>query len=1307
MTTPVRRQYLQIKRQYPDAILFFRLGDFYETFDEDAKIVAQVCDIALTSRPVGKGVRVPLAGVPYHAADTYIAKLLKAGYKVAICEQEGNTPVKGLVPRRVVRVVTPGTLIEPHLLPEKANNYLAAVVWDEKGAGLAYADISTGEFAATQIRGEEWERQVHEELARLRPAEILFPSHDPHAPDHPVPPLLHDAPGTLSPYEAWRFDEDTARNALHAHFRVESLAGFGIEGLPLAVRAAGALLAYIQATQPDALKQLQSLHTYTLDQFMALDEATRRALELVETMREGTVRGSLLWVLDKTLTPMGGRLLRKWLLQPLVDIPPIERRLDMVEAWYEDGLRRAEARDLLRGLGDLERWTNRVLQGAAQPRDLVGLREALGRLPALRDLVTEVVMGLTPDHPLADLARRLDACEDVHDLLVRAIAEEPPATTGHPGLIAAGFSEELDATRRAATEGKTWIANLERRERERTGIKNLKVGYNKVFGYYIEVTKPNLHLVPDDYVRKQTLVNAERFITPELKEYESLVLNAQERIVELETRLFREVVAQVAQHAHRLLETARAVAELDVVLALAEVAVANNYVRPRLADDREIHIRAGRHPVVELTQDAPFIPNDTHITPEAPIHILTGPNMAGKCVTGDTIVFTTEGPRYIKDLQPAPAPEDTFVPLNVHVRGRRAVRKATHFYVGGRQRTVKVTTRMGFVLEGTPEHRVWVRDVDGTEKWRRLDALQPGDVVAVAYGFDMWGENTRLETPRARGLPKVIQRTLPTELDTDLAYLMGLLVGDGTLTYRDSIYLSTADAFISQEFTRIAWRLFGYRVKKKRNGKDHYISSKQIRVFLEELGLGYHRAHEKYVPPIIFNAPRHIVVAFLQGLFDTDGFAEKRYGNIRYSTSSQRLAREVQMLLLNLGILASLHPKKTKTRTSYRLSIDGENAIRFYDIVGFRLPRKQARSQRISNIRRPNVGGIPHLERQLKEVQQRIVAHTEKQETLKSVKNVNSIFYTYIPNGRNVSYAKLGELIDYCVRNGVNCEELEEIYANRYFYDRVVHVETGEGDVFDLSVAEEHAYIANGFISHNSTYLRQVALVTLMAQIGSFVPAEEAHIGIVDRIFTRIGAGDEIHRGQSTFMVEMLETANILHHATSKSLVVLDEVGRGTSTYDGMSIAWAIVEYIHNHPRLRCRTLFATHYHELTQLAEHLPGVRNFRVDVAEEGEKIVFLHKIVPGGADKSYGVHVAELAGLPRQVVQRAREIMADLETNGAAPAPTPRKRHREPEVVQLPLFTEEHPVLEVLRSLDINQMTPLEALNMLYKLQQQVKE
>jgi len=872
MTTPVRRQYLQIKQQYPDTILFFRLGDFYETFDEDARVVAQVCDIVLTSRPIGKGQRVPLAGVPYHSADTYIAKLLQAGYKVAICEQEGNTPVRGLVPRRVTRVVTPGTLVEPHLLPEKANNYLVALAWDDRGAGIAYADISTGEFAATQIRGSEWKRQAQEELARLRPAEVVFPSRDPHGPDPEVPSFLHGLSTTHSPYEAWRFEEETARDLLQEHFGVGSLAGFGVDGLPLAIRSAGGLLAYLQETEPTALGQLQALHTYSLSQFMALDEATRRALELVETMREGTVRGSLLWVLDQTRTPMGARMLRKWLLQPLLEVAPLNKRLDMVQAWLEDTPRRVDLRNALRGLGDLERWTNR-----ASPRDLVGLRQALARLPRIHETVTEVVGALTDDHALSALLQDLDPCEDVYDLLARAIAEEPPATTGHPGIIAPGFSEELDALKRTAGDARGWIAGLERRERERTGIKSLKVGYNKVFGYYIEVTKANTHLVPDDYVRKQTLVNAERYITPELKDYESQVLNAQDRIIEVETQLFREVMQRVAGQGKRLLAAARALAQVDVVASLAEVALANRYVRPNLAEDRVVRIRGGRHPVVEVTQEEPFVPNDTHITPEAPIHILTGPNMAGK-----------------------------------------------------------------------------------------------------------------------------------------------------------------------------------------------------------------------------------------------------------------------------------------------------------------------------------------------------------------------------------------------------------------------------------------------------STYLRQVALIVLLAQIGSFVPAEEAHIGLVDRIFTRIGASDEIHRGQSTFMVEMLETANILHHATDKSLVILDEVGRGTSTYDGLAIAWAAVEYIHNYPRLRCRTLFATHYHELTELGDHLPGVRNFRVDVAEEGGRVVFLHKIVPGGADKSYGVYVAELAGMPRQVVLRARELMADLETNGAVVTPgvslastRTRGPGRRPEALQLPLFLEEHPVVKVLRELDINQMTPLEALNTLYELRRQVTD
>ncbi len=806
MTTPVRRQYLQIKRQYPDTILFFRLGDFYETFDEDAKIVARVCDIALTSRPIGKGQRVPLAGVPYHSADTYIAKLLKAGYKVAICEQEGNTPIKGLVPRRVVRVVTPGTLIEPHLLPEKANNYLAALIWDERGAGLAYVDISTGEFAATEIRGEEWERRTREELARLHPAELIIPQADNFESDDAWPEWLRSLDTTISPYAIWRFDEETARTRLREHFHVQSLAGFGIEGKPLAARAAGALLAYVEDTQPSALSQLNALHTYSLDEFMTLDEATRRALELVETMREGTTRGTLLWVLDKTQTPMGARLLRRWILQPLLDVKALNTRLDMVQVWVNHTIQRMALRNALHGLGDVERWTNRIIQRAANPRDLVGLREALTRLPEIHTLLSQVLTNLPEEHPLHTLARKLDTCSDVADLLTRGLAENPPATTGHPGLIAPGYSEELDNLKRAASDAKTWIAGLEQKERERTGIKNLKVGYNKVFGYYIEVTKANTHLVPSDYVRKQTLVNAERYITPELKEYESLVLNAQERIIELETTLFREIIEHIARQGPRLLQTARALAELDVFLALAHVAVANDYTRPELAEDKIIDIKAGRHPVVELTQETPFVPNDTLLEPQAPIHILTGPNMAGKCVIGSTMVFTESGPRYIEDLQPAPAPDNTFLPLGLRVQGKKSQRLATHFYVGGHQHTIKITTHMGFILEGTPDHRVWVKTPQGEEQWRRLDELQPGDVVTLACGFDMWGNQTHLHTPRARALHP---HPLPQTLDEDLAYLIGMLVKAGTLTYRDKVYLSTTDPSVAEKFTRIAGHIFG------------------------------------------------------------------------------------------------------------------------------------------------------------------------------------------------------------------------------------------------------------------------------------------------------------------------------------------------------------------------------------------------------------------------------------------------------------------------------------------------------------------
>lgn len=915
MTTPVRRQYLHIKRQHPDAIVFFRLGDFYETFDEDAQVVSRVCDIVLTSRPVGPDQRVPLAGVPYHSADTHIARLVKAGHKVAIVEQvggglsshlrtemshggidaaSGGPAVRGLVHREVTRVVTPGTIVEPALLDAGRNNYLAACVIDQRAIGLAYVDISTGEFSATQITSQEPVVVLFEELARLQPAELLMPATQ--AP--PALPGLWSTDVVVTTRDAWRFDMDAAHRALLEHFEVATLDGFGLAGKALAIRAAGAIVQYLSETQPGVLANLTRVVTFRTDQYMTLDTATRRNLEITQTIRTGSVNGSLLGVLDLTVTPMGARQLRQWLQQPLLSTEAINHRLDSVEQMVRDSATRITLRSHLKRCVDIERMANRAVQGIIRPRELLALAQTLRAIPSLcaalatpglPDQSGEEYSGRPdsatrcPGTTLETIASALDPCSDASDLIEQAIAEDPPASATSPGVIRRGFAAELDEVLHNARDAREWIGGLEVRERQRTGIKNLKVGFNKVFGYYIEVSKSNLGSVPADYIRKQTIVNGERYITPELKEYESRVLNAEERQTEIELRVYREVCAQVAAHGARLLATARALAELDTHIALAEAAVRNDYVRPEVAEDACLEITAGRHPVVELAvvehrSATGFVPNDVRMTDDQSILVITGPNMSGK-----------------------------------------------------------------------------------------------------------------------------------------------------------------------------------------------------------------------------------------------------------------------------------------------------------------------------------------------------------------------------------------------------------------------------------------------------STYLRQVALICLMAQIGSFVPARRARIGLVDRIFTRIGAEDIIHSGQSTFMVEMVETANILHHATPRSLLILDEIGRGTSTYDGLSIAWAVVEHIHNDPGLRARTLFATHYHELTALASLLPRVANYNVAVSDEGGRVVFLHKIVPGGADRSYGIHVAQLAGLPRAVVNRAQEILSRLEQadNGAAgalvPHSSPETAPAEPardhgaQVRQLSLFADEpHPVVEVLRAVDVNSITPLEAISKLYELQ-----
>jgi DNA mismatch repair protein MutS len=1034
---------------------------------------------------------------------------------------------------------------------------------------------------------------------------------------------------------------------------------------------------------------------------MRLDANTRRNLEITETIRDRGKRGSLLGVLDETLTPMGGRLLRSRLAQPLLARQELEERLDEVQALYDETILRGKVRESLKGMPDLERLTNRVLGSMATPRDLVGIKDALRAVPGLRKL-------LSPSEACRSrFGESIDPCDDVGALIASAITDDPPSKASAGGVIRRGFSSELDDLLRSVREAREWLASLEKREQRRTGIKSLKVGHNKVYGYYIEVTKANIDAVPDEYTRKQTLTNSERYIIPELKEVETRILSAEERQSEVEVRLFREVCQQVAARAASLLGTARTLARLDVASTLAEVAVTNRYVRPELIDEDILDIAAGRHPVVERVQrDEPFTPNDLRLNDAERILIITGPNMAGKCLVGDTLALTDRGLVPIGSLCPVGTPVDTFTESSILVQGVDGRTRTSHFYNGGTAPVLCVRTGLGFELTGTPDHRLWARRQDGTEAWVRLADLNSEDCVALKVGADLWGASTTIDPSSFRHVPGAIRYRLPGELTADLAFFLGLLVGDGNITVKGRVRLTTGDAFLAREFCRIARALFDYEPfsvgKKGTEAREYVITSRDIRQYLLGLGLDDAYAHEKTVPGVILRAPREMAVAFLQGLFDADAYPDRRYGGIEFSTSSETLARQVQLLLLNLGIVSSCRRRATAARPSYRVTIYGADAVAFYERVGFRLPRKQARQALTTEVRHPNIGGVPHLAPMLKGIHRRIVETEGKPVALKQRKGVSSIFYAYLPNKRNPSYAKLQELVDYCEENGVPCPELENLIEKRYLYDAIVSVEpAGVQAVFDLSVPHGHAYVAGGFVSHNSVYLRQAALIVLMAQIGSFVPADEAQIGIVDRVFTRIGAQDEVAFGQSTFMVEMVETANILNHATLRSLLILDEVGRGTSTYDGLSIAWAVVEYLHNHPERRARTLFATHYHELTEMAQRLPSVRNYNLAVVEEGKQVVFLHKVEPGGADRSYGIHVAQLAGVPRPVIHRAEELLTQLESGDFRPGT------ESPEPYQPVLFADEHPIVEELRDLDVSTMTPLEAINRLYELQKKAQD
>ncbi|HZQ96514.1 MAG TPA: DNA mismatch repair protein MutS [Candidatus Sulfotelmatobacter sp.] len=880
-STPLMRQYAAVKKDHPTALLFFRLGDFYELFFEDAVVASKELQITLTSRNKEKGIAVPMCGVPYHAAEGYIGKLIRKGFKVAICEQmEDPRLAKKLVRREVTRVVTPGTAADSSLGSEE-NNFLAALAQAGDRVGFAALDLSTGEFRATEFSGEGALRRVQEELEQLRPRELLYGSAAPlfEQGDTKQPGFARpDSRGRLSsqgstaptetPLDDWIFAPDHALPLLENHFGVLSLEGFGLAGRTAAACAAGAILYYVRSTQRGSLDHVDRIGWYERQNCLVLDAVTVRNLELIEPLFAGTDAGvTLIRCIDGAVTPMGKRLLRAWMLRPSLDLTEINGRLDAVEAGVKDTVAREELRRALDGVLDLERLLSRVTLEAANPRDLLALAASVARIPAIKHAAARL-----PAPRLQALHGLLDELRDLRERIDRTIVPEPPLTFSDGGVVAPGLEGQLDELRELSRNSKAVLAHIEQREREQTGISSLKVKFNSIFGYYIEVSKSNLHLVPKDYERKQTLVGAERFTTPELKEYEAKILDAQEKIVEIERRLFTELRTAIAGEAKRIRQTALALAEVDVLGSLAHIAALRNYCRPQFLDGRaELEIIEGRHPVIELQELA-----------------------------------------------------------------------------GGSERFV------------------------------------PND-----------------------------------------------------------LYL---------------------------NGTTHNV-------------------------------------------------------------------------LLLTG---------------------------------------------------PNMGG-------------------------------------------------------------------------------------------------------------KSTYLRQTALIVILAQMGSFVPARSAKLSVVDRVFTRIGASDNLARGRSTFMVEMTETAAILHTATPRSLILLDEVGRGTSTYDGLAIAWAAVEFLH--AQVRAKTLFATHYFELTELADQLSGVKNYHVSVKETGKGIVFLRKVEPGAADRSYGIEVAKLAGLPNEVVERAREVLAEHEfaeqqatahlSPGASPPPA-----------QLTIFTPlSQPVLEKLREVDLNRLTPLEALNLLAELKKEI--
>ena len=1279
------QQYLRIKTDYPDMLLFFRMGDFYELFFEDAQKAARLLDITLTSRSKSGGKNIPMAGVPYHAIENYLAKLVRQGESAIICEQVGDPATsKGLVERKVTRIITPGTLTDEALLNERQESLLAALHPIEDLFGIATLDLASGRFALIEVQGQAL---LHSELERLRPAELLISEES--QVRFPKMPIRKQPP--------WYFELDTARRLLTQQFGTRDLSGFGCDHLTVALRAAGCLLQYAQETQRTKLPHIQGLYWERREDSIFFDAASRRNLEL-DSRLIGQRDHTLVNIMDECATPMGGRMLRRWLHRPLRDIPVLQARHQCVGVLLEQ-----QNIDVLyqqlRAIGDIERILARVALKSARPRDLSQLRTALGALPDLQKQLSQL-----QNNHLKTLAQKIGAFPQHYALLRAAIMEKPPLLLRDGGVIAPRYDKELDELRSLSENAGQYLLDLEHRERERTGIANLKVGFNKIHGYFIEISRAQVAKVPANYIRRQTLKAVERYITDELKGFEDKVLSARGRALNREKYLYDALLDKLLESLSELQASSAALAELDVLNNFAERADTLKFYSPQFTDKEGIEIIEGRHPVVEAVRDEPFIPNDLKLDQQRRVLIITSPNMGGKCLCINNLAFTSAGIVPLEHFMSETTAVNSFTEFAepIQVKSLDDMSQASHFYNGGIQKTIKLKTRRGFTLEGTEEHRIWVRHPNGDEGWCCLKDLTGEEACAIDHQLELWGKQVEIDTSKAKKLAKIRKRyTLPTKMTTDLAYLLGLLVGDGTMSDQYRFILVTSDLQIVEAFKRILKDLFGYIVADSTTRKNFYrVYSLQIRTFLKGLGLHYHTTHNKNIPFAILQAPRQFVIAFLQGLFDSDGYADTRYGNVQLPTPSYRLAQELQMCLLNLGILSSLRTRdilrKPNHCVSYSVCIEGINAIIFHTKIGFRVARNRERAKLASKKRRPNIG-IPYLEKLLRKIHQRIIETPKRPVPLKNAPKVSSIFHAYLPLKRNISYDKLAELIAYCKTNRVECTELEQLQKRHYYYDSITSITTGEARVADLSVPEGQAFVANGFVCHNSTYMRQTALIILLAHIGSFVPAQQAIIGPIDAIFTRIGASDDLAGGRSTFMVEMTETANILHNATRNSIVLMDEIGRGTSTFDGLSLALACVEHLAS--KVGAYTLFATHYFELTSLPETFRNIDNIHLDAVEQGDKLIFMHSVKEGPANKSYGLQVALLAGVPRNVVEQARIHLKRLEAQKLQTAAQQSELPLQP--APPPTSPVVHPIINEIKKLSPEDMTPKQALEVIYQL------